>query len=1741
MSKPRTIGIGLVEHMGDIVACEPVARYLRAENPEARILWCVREPYRELIDTNPNVDETLVVRCCTEWIALAESGCFDEVVDLHINGRICPTCRVPLVKRKGNLDVAELTYLNYGGLLTAFSIGAGLPPLTDAPRVYIPRSTAACVDALSLPPSFVVLHAKTNEQVKDWPPEQWLQCIRTLVQEMGVTVVEVGLDPVLPPMPGLVQLCGKLSILETAEVIRRAALFVGVDSGPSHLANAVETFGVILVGPYKVYTKYNPYSGNYATGANCRLVYSPEGVAAIPVPDVVKAVAEGLRLASDAAPFRATLQQFETQARSIGAGPAPAPAARVIAFYLPQFHPVPENDRWWGKGFTEWTNTATARPLFPGHYQPHVPGELGFYDLRLPEARQAQADLARTFGIEGFCYWHYWFNGKKLLERPVEEMLASGKPDLPFCLAWANESWTRRWDGAEKQVLQAQGYGGDQDTDAHFAYLLQAFRDPRCITVDGMPLFLIYRPLNLPHAHRILDRWRELAHQAGLPGLFLVSLRTVFEQGKTDYRSLGFDGVIQHQPNWERIFRYRDASFRTRPAGFITPNTKQGRADQEPLVFDSRESTAWFWALNNERVTDADTFPTVVCSWDNSPRVGRRATLLHGTSPEDLAVWLSLEIERVKDRTPDRRLIFVNAWNEWAEGMHLEPDLRHGTTMLEAVRWARERGCSLSEAFSRKVVSRMPAVRSSTQPRTQPAPMTLETLHEAIRRMELTGTKDPSSEDSIRELIFSAERQRATLTHDAAGSPLDPGQRQKAAEMKNASARLHALLAAFYVHAGAYERADAMFSKALTIDAKAVRAARDVAEQMVKQGFLGVSAELFSGLVQDHPDDVSLWVSLGSALEAMRRYDDAGKVFSRVLQVRPGNRQAKLFLSKYQAAQAARQPHAVAPTSRNDPAVGAPQAEVEKFLETVGPFHLHCGGIGDALLLLAAACRQDEQITIISVSQSAPAVKELFSAFPGIRRVHHLPWPPSIEAHQALRRLLSRHPLCLGMGVTPAGDYFTEWHPGLDIAGRYGVQLHPQWTAAFKSRPETSPQVVLQPAGGRSPLTGQAKAFTPDEWRLLLRRLETLGVRPLVIGHASERTLFPAGAAADKRGEPLRRQMELIASADLVIGADSWAKTFAALCEVPALVLHSTRGKTVQGLSEVGDHVFLKPWPSITVFSSFEELLGESARRLSPPAETTRRRLGIVWEGSQFVNHSLALINRELCARVIEAGHDVSILPYEPDEFSPDPGSRYVCITDRVNRTLKEQHVHIRHQWPPDLTPPPRGHWVMIQPWEFGSLPAAWIPALRSGVDELWVPSRYVRDVALAGGVPADRVAVVPNGVDTALFSPHGSAFSFRTRKRFRFLFVGGTIHRKGIDVLLQAYVSSFSRNDDVCLVIKDMGGKSFYKGQTLADAIRGLAGDHRCPEIEYIDRILPPGDMAALYRSCHVLTHPYRGEGFGLPVLEAMACGLPAIVSRGGACDDFCTGENSFKIRAERRDLKERRVGDLDTIGVPWLLEPDAAELREQMKRAAAAPEMLAAVGKQARHDVERSWSWDHAVRIAEQRLSEIVKRPIRRFMTPEEPPALPGEPLQRLGILFRRESYDEALHAAGLLYSELGEEALNEQTRRAQSGLKVFMGQCHLAKNNLEAARHEFERALEIVPDSSPACSGLGELFRRAGLAEASKTMFEWAVKNDRHNEAALMGLETVNRSLGLSPHDNRLAVDDPSTCISIAPVTG
>ena len=370
-----------------------------------------------------------------------------------------------------------------------------------------------------------------------------------------------------------------------------------------------------------------------------------------------------------------------------------SPAARVIAFYLPQFHPIPENDKWWGAGFTEWTNVAKAKPMFPGHRQPRLPADLGFYDLRVPETREKQADLARSNGVEGFCYWHYWWgHGKRIIERPFEEVRDSGKPDFPFCLAWANQSWTGIWHGNPGSVLMEQEYPGRADHELHFTWARKAFEDPRYIKVDGKPMFVIFAPHDMPSTVEFAEIWRELAAKAGYPGIYLVAISNLYAPGVDRYHGKilePFDAVtlLSPQDYLETVAKATKRSdlrrrWKERNFGRLL-NAYKPAGWKRPTRLQYKDVVAH--ALDDFPTGDRF-LPCVLPGWDNTPRSSHRGVVYEGETPELFREYLQKAVNRVADHSTSQRIVFLKAWNEWAEGNYVEPDSVNGHAYLDVIR-----------------------------------------------------------------------------------------------------------------------------------------------------------------------------------------------------------------------------------------------------------------------------------------------------------------------------------------------------------------------------------------------------------------------------------------------------------------------------------------------------------------------------------------------------------------------------------------------------------------------------------------------------------------------------------------------------------------------------------------------------------------------------------------------------------------------------------------------------------------------------------------------------------------------------------------------------------------------------------------------------------------------------------------------------------------------------------------------
>ena len=349
---------------------------------------------------------------------------------------------------------------------------------------------------------------------------------------------------------------------------------------------------------------------------------------------------------------------------------------RFIAFYLPQFHPIVENDQWWGKGFTEWTNVAKAKPLFTGHYQPRVPADLGFYDLRLAETRIAQAELAQKHGIEGFCYWHYWFNGTRILGKPLEAVLRSEKPNFPFCLAWANESWSRRWLGEEKDILLKQTYSSKDDLK-HIRWLINVFADNRYMRIGQRPLFLIYRPCDLPEPERTTDTFRDECVKSGMTEPFLLGIDAHCRN--FDCTQIGFDSTVKFEPQLGVLPGFRNDSI---SLAKLMRNLKLSVFSPKLKIYDYRRART----LMNGDKPMFNYYPSVFVGWDNTPRRGAEAIIMVNSGPQQFAEALDGAVQYVAANYAQDRLVFINAWNEWAEGNYLEPDLVNGKAYLKEIK-----------------------------------------------------------------------------------------------------------------------------------------------------------------------------------------------------------------------------------------------------------------------------------------------------------------------------------------------------------------------------------------------------------------------------------------------------------------------------------------------------------------------------------------------------------------------------------------------------------------------------------------------------------------------------------------------------------------------------------------------------------------------------------------------------------------------------------------------------------------------------------------------------------------------------------------------------------------------------------------------------------------------------------------------------------------------------------------------
>lgn len=363
--------------------------------------------------------------------------------------------------------------------------------------------------------------------------------------------------------------------------------------------------------------------------------------------------------------------------------------AKVVAYYLPQFHPIPENDEWWGKGFTEWTNVAKAQPLYKSHYQPKIPADLGFYDLRLPQSRALQAEYAQKAGVTAFCYWHYWFgNGKKLLNLPFEEVVNSGKPDFPFCLAWANHSWyNKSWTSdkgnvslTKSKLLVEQTYPGQQDIIDHFNYLLPAFKDKRYFKVHGKLLLVIYNPWSFNIFNQFKRIWNEMAKENNLPEFYFVAHAYEKYSEAVKFVDKGYDAVnlsLHHAPFLNDLKSKRISGFK------LLKSWIHNHLSIKPAIIDYKDAIL---KMDCDLYKKDKVYPTIIPNWDHTPRSKNFGRVFQNCEPSLFYDHVKMILQRLKNKEEEDQIIFLKSWNEWGEGNYMEPDLKYGTGYIDSLK-----------------------------------------------------------------------------------------------------------------------------------------------------------------------------------------------------------------------------------------------------------------------------------------------------------------------------------------------------------------------------------------------------------------------------------------------------------------------------------------------------------------------------------------------------------------------------------------------------------------------------------------------------------------------------------------------------------------------------------------------------------------------------------------------------------------------------------------------------------------------------------------------------------------------------------------------------------------------------------------------------------------------------------------------------------------------------------------------
>lgn len=475
----------------------------------------------------------------------------------------------------------------------------------------------------------------------------------------------------------------------------------------------------------------------------------------------------------------------------------------------------------------------------------------------------------------------------------------------------------------------------------------------------------------------------------------------------------------------------------------------------------------------------------------------------------------------------------------------------------------------------------------------------------------------------------------------------------------------------------------------------------------------------------------------------------------------------------------------------------------------------------------------------------------------------------------------------------------------------------------------------------------------------------------------------------------------------------------------------------------------------------------------------------IVWEGSQFVHHSLAHVNRELCLALLDSKRcDLSIRLYERHEFNieEDP-KRFALLAECFDKQLKAPpEFHIRHHWPPNFTPPEAGYWIMMLPWEYGSMPKTWLSPINTFVDEVWVYTNFIKDCYIHDGLDPERICTIPLSVDFNRFHPQISPWNRidrLTQKKFKFLFVGGTFWRKGIDILLEAYRHVFRNTDDVSLIIKEVGVDTVYKNDNSKEQIKAITSDPTAPEVIYLTETFSEADMPLLYASCDCLVHPYRGEGFGLPIAEAMACGLPVIIPRGGAADDFTSSETTYYVSSDWMKIKL----DVPTVHDAYVLNINAKVLSEMMHHVVCNPEEARSKGALASRAVRRHLSWKNSAAVIWDRLAKLTKKPIRRISSPCQ------------------QSLKKPIPQPPRVLSA---QALNKE------GLK------HLNQGNIEQAELHFARAAQLDASFAEPYIHLSKIYQQKKYLKPAFSCIAEALRIQPHNQEAIASLHLFRKEI-------------------------